>query len=207
MSNYYLRIKNKMMHPLNGIKGKWYKHFNRWKFRFLGVELGDSSDIRNKVYLQIEEGSQVSIGSHFVLYSGDNLTPLCRNTCASICLYPHAKLKIGHHSGMSGGTIWVTKNITIGNYVNIGGNCCIIDGDLHNIDWESRRKDRQEDIPYKKGDVIIDDDVWIGANCIILKGVHIGARTIIGAGSVVVNDIPSDCIASGNPCRVKRSLA
>ncbi len=206
MSNYYLRIKNKLMHPFNGIKWKWYKHFNRWKFRFLGVDLGDACDIRNKVYLQMEEGSQMSIGSHFVLFSGDNLTPLCSNKIASICLYPHAKLTIGHHSGMSGGTIWVTKNISIGNYVNIGGNCCIIDGDLHSIDWKLRRNDRHEDIPYKKEDIVIDDDVWIGANCIILKGVHIGARSVIGAGSVVVHDIPSDCIASGNPCRVKKNL-
>ena len=54
--------------------------------------------------------------------------------------------------------------------------------------------------------VIIDDDVWIGARCLILKGVHIGARSIIAAGSVVTNDIPADVIAGGNPCRVIRQI-
>ena len=194
------------MHPFNGIKGRWYQHFNRWKFRFLGAELGRGSDIRNKVYLQIEEGAQVSIGDYFALYSGDNLSPFCHNTNASICVYPHARLSIGHHSGMSGGMIWATDSITIGNHVNIGGNCCIMDGDMHNMDWQLRRKDHNETIPYEKAEVTIDDDVWIGANCTILKGVHIGARSVIGAGSIVCKDIPSDCIAAGNPCHVIKNI-
>lgn len=50
--------------------------------------------------------------------------------------------------------------------------------------------------------IVIDDEVLIGMNIIILKGVHIGARSIIGAGSVVVKDIPCDCIAAGNPAKV-----
>ena len=49
---------------------------------------------------------------------------------------------------------------------------------------------------------MIEDDVWIGAQSIILKGVTIGARSIIGAGSVVTKSIPSDCIAAGNPCKI-----
>ena len=102
--------------------------------------------------------------------------------------------------------IWVTKSITIGNYVNIGGNCCILDSDIHHIDWQQRRKDREENIPYQKADIVIEDDVWIGANCTILKGVHIGARSIIGAGSIVVKDIPADCIAAGNPCHVIKTI-
>jgi acetyltransferase-like isoleucine patch superfamily enzyme len=54
--------------------------------------------------------------------------------------------------------------------------------------------------------VTIEDDVWIGAQCIILKGVTIGARSIIGAGSVVTKDIPADCVAAGNPCRIIKEL-
>lgn len=54
--------------------------------------------------------------------------------------------------------------------------------------------------------VTIEDDVWIGANCIILKDVTIGARSVIGAGSVVTKSIPADCIAAGNPCRVIRKI-
>ena len=48
--------------------------------------------------------------------------------------------------------------------------------------------------------------MWIGARCQILKGGHIGARSIIVAGSVVTKDIPADVIASGNPCKVIKNL-
>ena len=54
--------------------------------------------------------------------------------------------------------------------------------------------------------VRIDDDVWIGGGVIVCPGVTIGARSVIGAGSVVVRDIPADVLAVGNPCRVVRSL-
>ena len=54
--------------------------------------------------------------------------------------------------------------------------------------------------------IVIEDDVFIGVNCIILKGVTIGARSIIAAGSVVTKSIPADCIAGGNPAKVIRLL-
>ena len=59
----------------------------------------------------------------------------------------------------------------------------------------------------ESGDAItIGDDVWIGGSAIICPGVTIGDRTVIGAGSVVTRDIPSDVFAAGNPCRVIRKL-
>lgn len=54
--------------------------------------------------------------------------------------------------------------------------------------------------------VEIDDNVWIGANVTICPGVKIGANTVIGAGSVVISDIPSNVIAVGNPCKVLREI-
>lgn len=54
--------------------------------------------------------------------------------------------------------------------------------------------------------VTIGDDVWIGGGAIICPGVTIGARTVIGAGAVVVRDVPADVLAVGNPCRVVRAL-
>jgi maltose O-acetyltransferase len=55
--------------------------------------------------------------------------------------------------------------------------------------------------------VVIGADVWVGGGAIILPGVRIGSRTVIGAGSVVTRDIPDDVFAAGNPCRVIRKLA
>ena len=54
--------------------------------------------------------------------------------------------------------------------------------------------------------VTIGDNVWIGGNTVVLPGVHIGSNTVIGAGSVVTKDIPSNVLAAGNPCRIIRKL-
>ena len=60
---------------------------------------------------------------------------------------------------------------------------------------------------YEYGfDITIGDNVWIGANTVVLPGVTIGSNTVIGAGSVVNKDIPEWCVAAGNPCRVIRRI-
>lgn len=152
--------------------------------------------------------AEIVIGDFFAINSGDNINPLCANVRSSIYVANGAKLKIGDWSGISGGCIWATDSITVGNHVNIGANCVIMDGDIHNMDWRVRRTDRISPIPipFEHKPIVIEDDVWLGTGSIVLKGVTIGARSIIGAGSVVTKDIPSDCIAAGNPCKVIRRL-
>lgn len=54
------------------------------------------------------------------------------------------------------------------------------------------------------GSIVIGDDVWIGQQCIVIGGKHIGSHSIIGAGSVVSKDIPDCVIAAGNPIRIIR---
>lgn len=79
----------------------------------------------------------------------------------------------------------------------------ITDTDAHPMDYVARRSSNDG---TKSAPVVIEDDVWVGAHCIILKGVTIGARSIIGAGRVVTKNIPADCVAAGNPCRVIKNL-
>lgn len=114
-------------------------------------------------------------------------------------------LTIGDNSGFNGVLIHCTDSISIGKYVNVGGGTRIYDTNYHDLDWKGRR-DSKLGKGTKKAPVIIEDDVFIGTNCIIGKGVTIGARSIIAAGSVVVKDIPADSIAGGNPCKVIKSL-
>ncbi len=71
----------------------------------------------------------------------------------------------------------------------------------HPVDY----KERAAGVEFAKP-IIIGEDVWVGGSAIICPGVTIGDRTIIGAGSVVTRDIPSDVFAAGNPCKVVREL-
>lgn len=90
--------------------------------------------------------------------------------------------------------------VTIGNHVMFGPGVQVYTA-THPLDAEERRGGLESAKP-----IIIGDDVWIGGGAILCPGVTVGARTVIGAGSVVTKDIPADVFAAGNPCRVIRRL-
>lgn len=146
--------------------------------------------------------------------SGESFNPLCRNIKGCMyTVYPHSIITIGNDTGMSSACLWANTSITIGNYVKIGGDCIIMDTDAHSLDYMVRRlRGKNADgfgmdgLSAATAPIVIEDDVLIGTRCIILKGVTIGARSIIGSGSVVVKSIPADCIAAGNPCKIIRYI-
>ena len=92
--------------------------------------------------------------------------------------------------------------ITIGNNVKITEGVTIL---THGFDW-SVLKGVYGDILGSGGGVVIGNNVFIGMKSTILKGVHIGNNVIIGANSLVNKDIPDNCVAAGNPCKVIMSL-
>ena len=106
-----------------------------------------------------------------------------------------AKIIIGDNCGFSGTSIGAATEIRIGNNVLVGANAIITD-----FDWHSDRSNTQPQ------PVIIHDNVWIGVNTTVLKGVTIGQNSIIGANSLVVKDIPANVIAGGVPCKVLKLL-
>lgn len=181
-----------------------YPNWNRLKFKIKGVNFGKNLSIYTKMYLEISTNSHVYIGNNFKLTSGDCINPLCRNIRGCIVTYPKAIISIGNNVGMSSPCIWAHSSITIGNNVKIGGDSILLDSDAHSLNYLDRRTPYKDQINKKDSPIIIEDDVLIGTRCIILKGVTIGARSIIGSGSVVTKSIPSDCIAAGNPCKVIR---
>ncbi|MFR7936220.1 MAG: sugar O-acetyltransferase [Clostridium perfringens] len=91
-------------------------------------------------------------------------------------------------------------DIFVGNNVLFGPNVTVSAG-THPIHPELRSKQAQYNIPIHIG-----NNVWIGANSVILPGINIGDNSVIGAGSVVTKDIPSNVVAVGNPCRVLREI-
>ena len=99
-----------------------------------------------------------------------------------------------------GCTFLANATISIGKRVMIAPNVQVLTP-THPVEVEARNRCELLDAPIE-----ICDDVWIGAGAIICPGVKIGARSVIGAGSVVIRDIPADVVAAGNPARVIRSI-
>ena len=159
---------------------------------------GKNLQIPGKV-LWLIRGARITIGDNFYLSSGNGVNPIASNLQADVYVEPGATLTIGNNVGMSSTRLWIHESARIGNNVKIGGCVLITDTDAHPMDYMARRSSNEG---TKSAPVVIEDDVWVGAHCIILKGVTIGARSIIGAGSVVTKSIPADCVAAGNPCRV-----
>ena len=90
--------------------------------------------------------------------------------------------------------------VVFGDNVFIGPNCGFYTAQ-HPLDVETRNKFLEYAFP-----IYVGNNVWFGGNVVVLPGVKIGDNTIIGAGSVVTKDIPSNVIAVGNPCKVLREI-
>lgn len=107
-------------------------------------------------------------------------------------------------------TVLDTCPVTIGDNVYIGPNVTIAAA-LHYLKPESRRMQYREDgTPYDIEfglPISIGNDCWIASNVVICAGVTIGDNVVIGAGSVVIRDIPSNTLAAGNPCHVIREIS
>ena len=152
----------------------------------------------------ISHKGNLKIGKGVHLHSGLNNGIDCTSKL-KINVKKNAKLHIGDCTGLTNVVIQCHKEILIGNNVNIGAGTMIYDTDFHSLDW----KDRLEGVDIakrRKKKVVIKDLAFIGAHCIILKGVTVGEKSIIGAGSIVTADIPDGEIWAGNPARFIRKI-
>ncbi len=91
-------------------------------------------------------------------------------------------------------------SVSFGNHVFVGPMCGFHTA-IHPLDAERRNRALERAEP-----IVVEDDVWIGAQACVLPGVRIGRGAVVGAGSVVTHDVPPLTVAAGNPCRVIRSL-
>lgn len=109
---------------------------------------------------------------------------------------PPARLHIGKGTDIGDRTIInVKREIRIGARCAIAWDCDICDSDFHQVIMEDGRR------PDITSPVVIEDDVWIGSHCLILKGITIGHGSVIAAGSVVRHNVPPCSLMVGNPAR------
>jgi acetyltransferase-like isoleucine patch superfamily enzyme len=153
--------------------------------------LGNSFYINNK--------GQINLGSSVYLTSFPNGT-IYRTALSTY--YPEALLTIGNNCNINGTVIHCNEKVTIGNFCMFGPGTVICDNDSHRI--VLNREIRNSKALSKP--IVIKDNVWIGMNCLIMKGVTIGANSIVAAGSIVTKDIPNNCLFGGNPAKLIKEL-
>ena len=155
--------------------------------------------------LRGQRRGRIVVGSHFTCINrfSSNLVGLIQPCLFTV--FPKATISIGDHVGISGSTLRCSERITIGNRTIIGSGCLILDTDEHPLSASERQAPNYYSYT-KNRPITIGEDVFIGARCIITKGVTIGNGSVIGAGSVVTHDVPANTIVAGNPARIVRKI-
>ena len=151
-------------------------------------------------------GGIPQIAGNLKIYLGDNVTLHGVSTFSACKVYDSPVLRIGNnvHMGYQVG-IAVGDKVSIGNNVLMGNRITIYGYDLHPVDPIKRRSGES---PAKEEikPVVINDDVWIGSNVTILKGVVIGEAVVVAAGSIVTEDVPPFVIVAGNPAKIVKKI-
>lgn len=182
------------------------------------LKIGNNHRVLSLNAFKVEKPSaRIKVGDSIIIY---------RN--CDILVLDQGYLSIGNNCIIgSNFRLYCRERIILGDSVLISWNVFIIDYDGHPLDPDIRYQEimyiQESFIPsfikckkseitknycpiYVSSPVTIGDNVWIGANAIILKGVKIGSGSIISAGAVVTKDVPENCIAAGNPAKVVKRL-
>lgn len=172
----------------------FYTTIHSIEAKMMGVELGTNVNFNGHITINRFKHSKIKIGDNCTFNSHIAFNPRCNNRCVIATAKDFASIEIGNNCGFSGVSLDSYCKIKIGDNVTVGAETQIFDADGHADILGT------EDEP-----VVIEDNVFIGMRCIIMKGVTIGKNSIIGAGSIVSKSIPPNSIAAGIPCRVLRS--
>jgi acetyltransferase-like isoleucine patch superfamily enzyme len=172
----------------------------RLHFALCGAPWGEGWQIFGLPVIQKHRRGVLRIGKRLALRSTPRSNPLGVHHPVILAVWQAgAELLIGDDFGMTGGAVCAARSVRIGDRVILGANSVVTDTDFHPLEAERRRHFPADG---RVAPVMIEDDVFIGMSCIVLKGVTIGRGSVIGAGSVVTRDVPPGSIAAGNPARV-----
>ena len=169
-----------IMHPVKTRPNWWIRLFD-----FLYLKRGKGSVIYRSVRRDLPPFNRFSLGRHSVVEDF-----ACLNNAVG-------DLIIGDYTRIGMGDT-IIGPVQIGNHVNLAQNVTVT-GLNHNFELVDKRIDEQG---INKQLIVIEDNVWVGANAVILPGVTLGYHSIVAAGSVVTRSIPPYCVCAGIPARV-----
>ena len=168
--------------------------------RLRGVELGDPILLNGRPYIQRHVGSRIALADGVCLNSYLRSNPLgCSQPVVLRTLRVGAEILLGPGVGLSGSSVCAARQIHIGEGTFVGAGAMIFDNDFHSPVGEWTWGDATPDNPKP---IIIGRGAFIGTRAIILKGVTIGDRAVVGAGAVVTSDVPAHQRVGGNPARI-----
>lgn len=179
------------------IKRTYWALVNYTSARLWEIKIGKGCKFAGQVSFRRYPDSSISIGEKCIFNSSKKSNRIgVYSPCMFSTITKDAKIEIGDGCGFSGTVIGAFLHIKLGKNVRCGANTLITDSDWHTDDYRTG----------ENSEVIIEDNVWLGYGVKVLKGVHIGENSLIGANSVVTKDIPANVIAAGNPCKVIKSI-
>ena len=146
-----------------------------------GVKIKGSLHIKGGVKVQID--SETRLGKKVKIFGSGEVT-------------------IGSNVSLNGCWIGCQKSVSVGDYCLIS-DCYLLDTDYHNLEPHLRHAPPG---PKVTAPIVIERNVWIGANSTVMKGVQVGENSVIGLGSVVRKSVPANVVVIGNPQQIVKSL-
>jgi len=156
-------------------------------------------------FLKSKAPRALVFGDHVSIYGGCSFSIGVKGSCT-----------VGDFTLLNGALVMAEERIEIGSHCLISWNVGIADSDFHPLDPAQRIIDAQAVAPFfenrpprpeiRTAPVIISDNVWIGMNAVILKGVTIGENSVVAAGAVVTKSVPANVVVAGNPAVTVREL-
>jgi acetyltransferase-like isoleucine patch superfamily enzyme len=194
MNFFYIKIANLLSLI---IKKPFWFFYNYILFKFNNVAYLEFPKIHG--FILLKNRGKIILGRNCIITSNKNGNPVGSNSNSYIYCSPGGIIKIGENVSLSNALIFSQENITISDYVMIGGGVQIWDTDFHPLSLNARIVHDKSKIKTKS--VFLERGCFIGANSLILKGVRIGENSIIAAGSVVSKSVPKNEIWGGNPAK------
>jgi acetyltransferase-like isoleucine patch superfamily enzyme len=171
----------------------------RLEARFKGVQLLGRTDFIGRPLISVARDAVMVFGDGVQIYSSIRANPLgLSQPCVLRALGPGARLVLGRQVGLSGAVVCAGNSIEIGDHTILGAGAMVLDNDFHQPqgEWNWAYDTKSDARPVKIG-----RGVFIGTRAVVLKGITIGDRAIIGACAVVTQDVPGGHVAVGNPAR------
>ena len=178
--------------------------WNLFMLQLKKVNCDSSVMIQGRIFIHGNKGA-IKIGENSTLIS----TPIVNPTSGFSHCYLRTEndgfINIGRNVGISHANITSFSGITIEDNVLIGSGVKIWDIDFHSIRYKDRMNTQEKNI--KSFPIHIKEGAFIGACSLILKGVTIGKNSVIGAGSIVTQDIPDNVVWAGNPAKFRKKIS